>query len=283
MDNEKVKDEYLKALDKVPEQAARIEALGQEMIEAARFSRDIASATKSLLAQPSGNFGSGVLQSGLASWQSWFSTAQQVEASRTMVNSFGAVASGAANTSISLTTCLALGPGTSPLPAPVKAASGRLVEIVSGSGQVNQARASLVRLGLDTRSGTSLPSLDLLSVAEASLSRPPVGEGSPTAILVTLRESIDAAITELGRRKPLQEKTPNWCAKVQSLGRHCGYSLLSANHFDLLGTQADIWMNRLSGYKQASAPREEIQEVFYGGVTFLNSLLSSIDESKLRK
>jgi hypothetical protein len=41
-------------------------------------------------------------------------------------------------------------------------------------------------------------------------------------------------------------------------------------------------MNELSGAKQADMPREAVSAAFHRGLLFLNALLSSIDERRLK-
>jgi hypothetical protein len=58
--------------------------------------------------------------------------------------------------------------------------------------------------------------------------------------------------------------------------------MLDACHFDRLGIDAESLMNRLSGAKQSGMGRGQLVEYFHQGLLFLNSLMDSIDESRLR-
>jgi hypothetical protein len=76
----------------------------------------------------------------------------------------------------------------------------------------------MLRLGLDRRSGNDRPALDLLHEAKSAMDRPVLGDGGPTSVLIPLRESIDAAIAELVRRRAKQEPVKGWKEKVVSVG-----------------------------------------------------------------
>ena len=123
---------------------------------------------------------------------------------------------------------------------------------------------------------------DLLQEAKGALSRPVIAEGGPVSILVTLREWIDAVVTELVRRRPKREKIRGWSNKIVSVGTQCARSALPIGHFDRLGIDAETPMNQLLGPKQADMERSELAEFFNRGLLFLNALMDSIDESRLR-
>ncbi len=114
------------------------------------------------------------------------------------------------------------------------------------------------------------------------MERPVVGDGGAVSVLISLRESIGAVIAELVRRRPRQEEAKGWSAKVVSVGSQCARPSLSADHFSRLGADADRLMNQLSGAKQAGMDRTQLMWYFNRGLLFLNALVDSIDESKLR-
>src|SRR5262245_6322193 len=229
------KAELLRILTDVDPEAAKLEAMGQEMIQAARLSRDVAAPMRQILMNlPSGSFESGQLDRELASWQAWQGMASQVQTSQTMVNTFVAAASGAINTTVSgVIFAVPLGQHS---PPPVEAARTTLFQVLSRNNLVDQVHTSMTRLGLDTRGSTARSALELLKEAHGALERPVVEEGGPTSVLISVRESIDAAITQLIRRRPVQEKVSGWRGKVLSLGQHCACTSLPAGHFDRLGT-----------------------------------------------
>jgi hypothetical protein len=280
-DEQATKEELLRVLRDVDTEAARVEATGQEMARAARLARDVAAPLLDLItACPSSALQPGQLDRELASWQAWQRAAGQAQAPWPAAGTFVAATSGAINTAISVV--LSPVPGASPLAQPVQDARERLFQVLDRSRLVAQVRVSMARLGLTARGGATRTPPELLDEAHGALERPVADEPAATSVLVTLRESVDATITGLVRRRPAQEKVSGWRGKVLSLGRHCGRPGLTAAHFDRLGDEAEALMNRLSGFKQRGGPRDQLHEQFHGGVTFLQALLDSIDESKLR-
>jgi hypothetical protein len=53
-------------------------------------------------------------------------------------------------------------------------------------------------------------------------------------------------------------------------------------HFTRLGDDADTLMDQLSGAKQKHKDRDHLAAFFNQGLLFLNALMDSIDESRLR-
>ena len=80
----------------------------------------------------------------------------------------------------------------------------------------------------------------------------------------------------------MQEPAGKPGEKIESLGRQCGRGDLPLAHFVDLAASAKRILDTLSGAKQANLSREQVSEVFYQGVTFLNTLLESLDETKLK-
>ncbi|PYM23226.1 MAG: hypothetical protein DMD78_12530 [Candidatus Rokuibacteriota bacterium] len=124
--------------------------------------------------------------------------------------------------------------------------------------------------------------MELLNEARAALELPAFQEGGPASVLLPLRECINGAISELVRRRPRQEPAGKTREKLASIGTQCGRSGLDKSYFDRIAADADLLLNQLSGSKQAGIPREHVNELFHRGLLFINSLLESIDESRLK-
>jgi hypothetical protein len=135
---------------------------------------------------------------------------------------------------------------------------------------------------LDKRGGSSRTPIDLLQEARGGMDRPLVGDGGPVSVLVSLRECIDAVITELVRRRPRQEPVKGWGSKIMSVGNQCARPMLKSDLFSRLGIDAETLMNQLSGAKQTGMDRDQLGRFFYRGLLFLNALMDSIDETLLR-
>ena len=158
-----------------------------------------------------------------------------------------------------------------------KAATVRLVQALDRIPLIQRAEAEMRRLGLDKRAGDNRRSpLELLRDAQQAFG------GGPGSILIPLRESIESVLAALLLKRPTPEPAGRAGEKVESIGRQCGRSDLPSAHFPDLGTSAKTILNSLSGAKQANLAPEKVSELFYQGVTFLNTLLESLNETKLR-
>jgi hypothetical protein len=282
MSDEQAKlQEWARLLSGVGPEAARLEAIGQDLIQAARLSREVAAPMREILTHlPASTLHSGQVDLGLESWRAWHAAARQAQELHPLVNSFVVATSGAINTTMGEVICAV--PVSPPPPPSVQAARTQLFRNVERAPLVDDAMASMRRLGLDRRGGTSQTPLTLLEQAKAALDMPVGQGGGGVAVLITLRECINATLAELLRRRPAQEPTPKPQDKVMSLGRHCARSCLPPGHVDRVAADAAPLMAQLSGGKQNEIPRDRQVELFHWGVSFLNALMNGIDESKLR-
>jgi hypothetical protein len=212
----------------------------------------------------------------------------------TDVSTFGAMSQAVTNTAMSgVMTTFPLRPPpltppsvSTPLPPPyplvVQQAAEELAAIVERYPSLDKARAEIRRLGLDSRGGDSKSALQLLEEARVSLEIPVAEDGGAAGVLLAFRACINACVSELIRRRPLQEEAKTWKTKMASLGRHCGLARLNAAHFDNLGVEVEAMNDQLSAAKDKGLSRTEIQQLFTKGLLFLVSFLTSIDETKLR-
>ena len=105
---------------------------------------------------------------------------------------------------------------------------------------------------------------------------------TPAAALIPLRESIEAAISELLRRRPKQGPAPKLKDKIISIGGQCGRSGLVAGHFDILAFNGAVLIDQLSGAKQGDLTLDGVSELFNRGLVFLITLSSSLDETPFK-
>jgi hypothetical protein len=280
----KKKEELIRLLGEVGPQARKLEVIGQELVQFARFTSDVAGPLGELIAQiPDDRLPVDEWSRQVAGWRSWQDTARQLQASQTMINSFGAMTEAVTNTSVSgVMPVISSGALFLPPAPPIEIPKTKLFQTLDRYPLIARATASMRRLGLDKRGGTARTPLDLLEEARGALDRPVIGDGGPVSVLVSLRECIDAVITELVRRRPRQEVTKGWKGKVTSVGCQCARPMLSPDHFDRLGLDAESLMNQLSGAKQGGMGRDQLAEFFNQGLLFLNALMDSIDEAKVR-
>lgn len=287
------KEELLKGLEVSECEAKRIEAAVKDVLQNARLVRDTAPELRTLYqAMPISALPPDEWARHNQNVKSWLGVAKSMPSPVTDVSTFGAVSQAATNTAISgVMTTFPLGlpvsipPSASTQPAypvVVQQATEKLVAIVEKYPSLDKARAEIQRLGLDSRGGNSRSAIQLLEEARVSLDIPVVEDGGAAGVLLAFRACINACVSELIRRRPLQEEAKTWKAKVASIGRQCGLAGLNAPHFDNLGIEAEAMNDRLSAAKDKNLSRPEIQRLFAKGLLFLVSFLSSIDEYKLR-
>jgi len=288
-DPAKKKDELLELLAGVAPEAKKLEALGKEIIQNARLASDTAGPLYDIYSHaPAGEFPTNHWKPQIESWRAWHGSAKAVLDAQTTINSFSAVAQSTSN--IAMSGAMSVIPlstpvisSTAPLSSPlIQQARSRLVQTLERFPLTDEVRSNLRRLGLNFRGGNFQTPLAFLEEARASFDMPVVADGGSVSVLISLRSCIDAAITELVRRRPQQEPVKGWYGKVVSLGQQCGRPGLDGGYFDRLGNEAENEMNRLSGAKQANFERTQLTESFRQGLLFLNSLLESIDERLLR-
>jgi hypothetical protein len=278
------KDEALRLFGNVGPEAKKLEDLANQVAQYARFTSDIAGPVSEILRQaPPESLTSEQWDSQIGSLKAWHTSVQGLQAAGSNVTSFVALSQAASNTAVSgMMAAWSQLPVTPPSPPVVEKARMTLFQTLERFPLLDKAAASLRRLGLDVRSGKK-SSATLLEEAKYALERPVYQDGGAVAVLICLRECIDAAITEMIRRRSKQEPVASgWKGKVAALGRQSSRPGLPADHFDRVGQEIEKVMNDLSGTKQAAMPRTQLLEQFNRGLLALNALLDSIDESRLR-
>ncbi len=264
------KKELLDLLSEAPAKASRVEKLARDIQQSASFVREVAPAVREYVEQvPANSLTREEWLRQIKGWQVWHESA--VLTSTTLSSTFGATAyaaTSAANTAVFVTS------GVTQTPQ-MQNAEIKIKRILHRAPLLEEARASMRRLGLDQRSIGERPAMDLLEEAHASL-----GTG-PTSALVTLRESIWAAISQLNRRKPKQE-AGSGSDMLTSIGRQCGWSHLDVSYFERLAVDWDTLVKELSGGKQKAMSGQQVGELFDKALVFANALLSGIDKTRLK-
>ncbi len=278
------KDELLKLLSEAEPQARRLEALGQDVVRSARLARDVIGPIRDVFFHvPANSLSSEQWDLHVDNWRSWHLSAGKLETSLTAVNSFVAITSNVASTcSGTFTMVSRQQPLAPPILITLENATARLNQTFERLPLVDDAESSMRRLSLDARGGSLRSPSDLLAEARGALEQPTFHDGGPVSVLITLRECILATIAELLRRRPAQEAAPKTREKLTSLGRQCARPDLDEAHFERLAIEADALLSELSRAKQSGIPRQELTASFNRGVLFLNALMQSIDESRLR-
>jgi hypothetical protein len=283
-DLHKQKEELIRLIATAEPEAKKLEGFGNELVESARFAQDVVAPLTELIKHvPPNQLTSEEVTRQIEGWRHWHDTTRNLQAIQAMVNSFGAVTQAVTNTSVIrvMPIFVTSPPGPPPSPA-AESARKTLSQALDRYRLVDRAVASMRRLGLDSRRGSSRTGVDLLNEARGAIERPLVGGGGPVSVLITLRECIDSVITELVRRRPRQEVARGWAEKVASVGRQCAHPSLLADHFSRLGADAATLMNQLSGAKQTDMDRDRLIDSFNQGLLFLSAFMDSIDEGKLR-
>lgn len=292
----KQKEELIRLIADVEQEANKLESLGQGLVESARLTQDVAEPLVRLFRQvPPNQMPPEGWARQIEGWEALHDSATSIQAMQTNVSAFSAMTASTASMSVtgvlgifgrlapapppSVTGVMGMSSG---FPAPPPAEMESFFRILERQPLAEKATASMQRLGLDRRGGNLRSPLDLLNEARGAMERPVVRSGGPVSVLISLRECIDAVITEHLRRRPKQESATSWSGKVISVGSQCAGPSLPANHFDGLGADAKTLMDQLSGAKQADMDRDRLMWFFIQGLLFLNALMESIDEGKLK-
>lgn len=263
------------------EKSSEVEKVGQTLVKNARFSRDLAGCVRDVI---EGLPRDDILPAeewdrSIASWEGLCRGITVAADEQTYVGSLTATVSGTGLTMSSVFQTIIVRPESSQ----PSIAVGRFYDTIKQDEFAAEIRAGMIRLGLNQRGGDKRAATELLEDSKAALDYPSRGEGIPVAILIPLRECINAVIAELLRRRPTQEPAPKASDKISSIGRQCGRSGLFSAFFAGLGEDAELLLDDLSGAKQTAMTRQELQQQFRRGLLFLKALIESVDETKLRR
>lgn len=89
-----------------------------------------------------------------------------------------------------------------------KQASIQLQFTLDRSSLLDSVKASIHRLGLDSRNDRFQTPLAMVNDSCEALDRPVSGDGGAVSVVIPLRESVNSVISELLRRRPIQEASP---------------------------------------------------------------------------
>jgi len=284
-DESERKDRLANILGGVDERARELEKMGRTLSQEARRAMDTASFERNILTNIPNDksLPPETWDRSEFIWKEWGQHADNVLNINPDVIAFSAVtASSTAAVSLSVVGIMSMCDLNATQRDAIQLQSIRYHQTIDRPAIVEDVRGSMRRLGLDIRSLTHQSALVILENSVAALDRPVSGDGGPVSILVTLRECIDAVITELIRRRPKQEVAKSFDDKIMSLGKQCGRPLLSNDHFVSLAFDGKKLTDVLSGGKQRALTRDQLIEFFNDGLMYLRGLLLSIDETRLR-
>jgi hypothetical protein len=281
MTDEEKKAELLQEMMSVPGNAEYLEKELRDAAKGVRLVRDVIQPLIHILkATPAGEMLPGSLDNQLSTWKSWNSGAQQFSQ---FLNSVPMSAMNYGSVNSAMHTASSYITVTKQIDGPaVKRAMEQLTGAVSKQELADKAMGLLNKLDLDHHAADRRSPVDLLNEARGAMEGP-VTDDSVTSILIPLRESIEAALAELIRRRPQQEKTKGAKAKIVSVGAHCGKTGLSAAYFEQKGEEAEVLLGKLSGGKQAAYDRLQLTSLYQRGLLLLVALLESVDGGKLRR
>jgi len=276
MTEEEKKAELLRQLANAEGQAEQLEKEVKDLGKGLRLVRDAVKPYVRLL-KLAGGMPPGSLDSQLGTWTSWNSQAQQFG---NFLNSvpMSAMNYGSVNSAMHSASFTIINQFNAPA---MQQAMEELTKVVTKQELAAKAIDLLKKLDLDHRAPDRRSPVDLLNEAREAMERPATDD-SVTSILIPLRESIEAAIAELIRRRPQQEEAKKTPAKIISIGQHCGKAGLASGHFERKGDEAAELLNKLSGTKQAGLDRIRLTSLYQQGLLLLVALLESVDGSKLK-
>jgi len=275
------KDEFLKVLNDSRTSLSPVDKLAKQLTRDVQFVQDVGECAEGFV---NGLPNEDALDPQswnhlIATWQGIRKNSESIASMGTAVDSFTAAVSGSGLTLTTVFKVVTVAPTYDPT------ALGKPIEnfyrLLDKDDLGAEVRALIARFGLDARAGSNRSPLELFEDATAALERP-IAPDSPSGTTLILRECIDQIIDRLLKRRPKQEPTGGRPAKINSLGAQCGKAGLPSDHFVRLGSDTESLQNYFSGTKPLAIPREQLIKRFEDGALLIKSILTSIDEHKLR-
>ncbi len=279
------KDELLRLLEEAIDEDSTLRIKAQTVVEGATLAQDVATCLRSCVsAAPDDSvFDARTWERLRNTWQVHNSIARLVGKALSSAQSFALTAQAAgATTSVSFAERSNQQFETPWLKSALLPAAKRLDAVLQRRPLVTDVGASLVRLRLDQKRGSGRGPFEMLEDSRLALERPPGGDSSPVAVLIGLREAIHIVLAQLLTRRRTQEPTSHDRDKVISVGKQCGRTGLPSDHFERIGDDVQTLLATLSGAKQRDVPRDQLIELFNGGLFLLKTFLESLDERMLR-
>ena len=275
---ENKKEELINAIDDTQKAAEETVEMAQGFVEQGQYMADIAKATKrvikelpddSCLPKPERD-------RQLETWK--HAQARIDEANRGITNIYSGIyapimsitTSGISGMMLEMDRPLAL--------AGYTYAVEQLNKVIEREPWVQKAEKELKRLVLNIPASGEKSALDQLLEAHQSYQR----NAPPAAVLIPIRESINTAIAELLRRRPIQEQAKNKSDQILSIAAQCMKNTVDQADLEAIAKEAERVIDDLSSAKHDEMEREKVRSHFNRACTFLTGFLGMIDETKLR-
>ncbi|HLJ95896.1 MAG TPA: hypothetical protein VKU02_22165 [Gemmataceae bacterium] len=269
---------------KVDSLSKKQETQGRQIAEAARQARDLTQQTRQVVQL--GVFPESQQDNTISALRDWCdSAARHMDTAKTSINTLFVATSGlTTNTAMAISSIdMHRLPSRRDAQQIVFTAKQQIAHTLDCGHIVQKALASMVRLGLDRKTGDFEPASSHLAQAQAALTLPLTETSGGITVLIAMRECIDTVLSELlQRRIGIQDKNPSDEHKVRAIGRDLARTPLPAGHFDRLISQVHQLRDDLSRGKKGNYTHERVKELFDVAVTFLNALMDGVDENKLR-
>jgi hypothetical protein len=271
------RDELIKVVQEADQANASVQSQAQQIVADARLTRDLARPVKQWACSQSDDsaLSSEAWQTLIGSWVANCEQARRLSLNLTQASTFsGTTLVSALSTSVHLEfDSVPLG---NPPPAPI----AELRTILQRAPLFDEAIQALTAFGLQVGFTGSRSATELLTEAHGALMHPSGPEVAAASALIPARESIDAVLAALLRRRPQQEEAKS--GKVVSIGGQCRKDGFDADHFLRLEANLAILRKRLSEAKQQRMARGDVSAVFNEVLLFLIALLKCLDATKMR-
>ena len=157
----------------------------------------------------------------------------------------------------------------------------RLSSVIDKQAEKTRVTSLLRQFGLVTVAPGQKSPVELFDAAWAAFEKPVTQNSPASTSLIPMRESINATIAELLRRRPKQEPAKGARNKLLSITGQLVRDNMPQAARELLAEHYDQLVNDLSASKQKIYTRQEWGDDLRRATLFLRELLEAIDQSKL--
>jgi hypothetical protein len=280
----KKKDKFLQILSKAKYAAKKLASKGREFVKQGQFAADLAACNEEFIHHfPDDSFLSPAQwDDQIAAWNGLGQYADVVILQLDNMSQF--IIPAVTGTSLASSTVISSG-YIPRLPISSQDAARKTYEgyeqLLERSNLVSEIEIEIHRLGLASSAPESKSILSLILQSKHALEVPSMGEVSPPAVLIPLREAINRALADLLRKRPRQEKARAIQDKVRSICGQVCKPFVDGRQIAQLEQEAHDLNHELSEAKQRSMMRERVRELMNRGFVFLLSLLRTLDENKM--
>ena len=160
----------------------------------------------------------------------------------------------------------------------------KLQYVLNRAADEQEVISLMIELGLDHAPKGRKSPMSLFITAHQAFNVPVTPDNPIITSLIPIREAIEHTIEYLLKKRPLQEETGAWVAKIRSIGKQLKHDAVPLETIESWAKQwAEMLDHQLSPAKEQDISRDEWHSRLQQATLFLKAMLTGLDPQKVNR